>query len=118
MLAPHETTMLVSFPCNIWLKVRRCNGWIKTSYNIYSYIAVYPDVPMRILSIPRIVHQIKNPHELSYRVHSEGTEIDQVSANWMCIFSMHNNYTYMIKIEFYLNFIYKEFLLKVIINPI
>ena len=40
---------------------------------------------MRILSlylpIPRIVHQIKNPHELLYRVHSEETEIDQISAN-------------------------------------
>ena len=101
MLAPHETTMLVSFPCNIWLKVRRCNGWIKTSYNIYSYIAVNPDVPMRIyllyLPIPRIVHQIKNPHELSYRVHSEGTEI---SADWMCIFPMHNKYTYRLKYNF------------------
>lgn len=66
-----------------------------------TYIVILPSTPMSrwefyllYLPIPRIVHQIKNPHELLYRVHSEGTEIDQISANWMCTFPMHKNTVY------------------------
>ena len=40
-----EPSLLVSFLCNTRLGVRTSVQWVKTSYNIYSYIAVSPECP-------------------------------------------------------------------------